>query len=310
MALWPTPSSRTAQAREPQHYKPFPELPPGPLATLALWLEATRIHPGSALEWQCSEEWEILPRRVNDSMWFWIERGHGWGRVGLEGERQPFRIRSGDLVLIAQGEEHAIRQDRGVAMRLFAVHFHAQVFEGVNLLDLLGFPAHLPGTPPAPFGEVSRRLAREWALKAPGWRASMAAEILTLLLYVVRHHGQNFRAPGAGQAHALLPRLLPAFEHLDRNLHDPGLRVGDLARRLFLSEVQFRKLFRRVTGRSPVRFMQRRRIERACALLHGSELSVEQIAEACGFRDVPFFYRVFRQWAKSTPASFRKAEGL
>ena len=310
MASKPTPASRIAQAREFQHFKPFPELPQGPPATLALWLDATRIHPVSAVEWQCSEAWEIHPRTVNDSMWFWIERGQGWGRVGLAGEREPFRIHSDDLILIAQGEEHAIRQDPGVAMKLHAVHFHAQVFEGVNLLDLLGFPAHLPGAPHAPFGECSRRLAREWALKAPGWRAAMAAEICTLLLYIVRHHGRRFRAPGAGHAHALLPRLLPALEHFDRNLHDPGLKVGDLARKLFLSEVQFRKLFRRVTGMSPVRFMQRRRIERACALLHGSELSVEEIAEACGFRDVPFFYRIFRHWAKSTPAHYRKAEGL
>jgi len=302
--------SETALARDPRGFPPFPDLPPGPPGTLAQWLESARVLPLSCTEWQCSERWALGPRVVNDSMWFWFESGHGWGRVGPEGEAERFEIQAGDLLLIPQGAEHIVRQGPGVAMHLFAVHFHAQVFEGINLLDLLGFPAHVPGSPAAPFAEANRRLARESALKAPGFRAAMAAEILALLLHIVRHHGRRFRAPGAGRAHAELPRLLPALEWLDRNLHHPALGVRDLAKRVYLSEVQFRKLFRRVTGLSPVRFIQRRRVERACSLLHGSEMGVEEIAETCGFSDAPFFCRVFKAWTKTTPRRYRNAEGL
>ncbi|MCK6472031.1 MAG: AraC family transcriptional regulator [Planctomycetes bacterium] len=289
----------------------FPRFSPGPNVPderLDQWLEAVRITPLSSHEWQCSERWELGPRIVNDSMWHWIESGSGWGRVGAEGKR--FRIKAGDLVLMPQGAEHNIRQDKGVAMHLFAVHFHAHVYGSINLLDLLGFPGHLPGGPKTPYADACKRLAREFAVKAPGWRRSMGNTILQVLLYMIREEGERFRAPHAKAAHAELPRLLPALEFIDRNLDDRHLKVLDLAKQLFVSEVQFRKLFRRVTGMSPVRFLQRRRIERACSLLRGSDLGIEQIAEQCGFADASFFCRVFKHWTKMTPGHYRTAEGL
>ena len=308
MALAPNPRQRLAVMRSESSFTAFPALPKGPPGALSQWLESTRVHPISATEWQCSTEWDLGPRVLNDSMFFWFEDAQGWGRVGEEGE--PFTIRSGDLMLIPQGAEHMVRQSPGVAMKLFAIHFHAQVFEGINLLDLLGFPAHVRKTPGAPFESASRRLAREYAVKAPGWRSAMAAEILQVLLFLIRHHGTRFHAPGAGRAHAELPRLLPALEAIDRNLDDPELNVGALAKRVFVSEVQFRKLFKRVTGISPVRFIQRRRVERACVFLRGGEMSVEQVADACGFSDISFFSRVFKAWTRTTPGRYRDAKGV
>lgn len=302
-----TPRGELAVHRDPKGFEAFPGLPPGEPKLLAQWLEAVRVHPISSVEWQCSDQWELGPRVLNDSMWFWFASGAGVGRVG---DSEYFRIRPGDLMLIPQGAEHHIRQDPGVAMHLITAHFHAQVFEGVNVLDLLGFPPHFTGTGDAPYEAATRRLAREFALKAPGWRTAMAAEIQLVLLYLARHHGPRFRAPGTGQAHAELPRLLPVLEYIDRNLGEPALAVGDLAKQLFVSEVQFRKLFRRVTGVSPVRFVQRRRIESACRMLRGSEMNVDEIAAACGFADVPFFSRVFKQWTKTTPARYRDAAGV
>jgi len=305
-----TPRGELAVPRDPRGFEPFPELPPGPPATLAQWLEGLRIHPISAVEWQVSERWELGPRVLNDSMWFWFETGAATGYVGPAESAPRFRIGPGDLMLIPQGTEHHIKQDQGVAMHLICIHFHAQVFEGINILDLLGFPPLAQAALGAPFAEASRKLAREFAVKAPGWRSAMALHIREVLLYIVRHCGKDFHAPGAGEAHAELPRLLPALEYLDRNLAQPGLSVGALAKQVFLSEVQFRKLFRRVTGAAPVQFIQRRRIESACQMLRGSELSLEEIAEACGFADVPFFSRVFKHWTKTTPARYREAESV
>jgi len=74
--------------------------------------------------------------------------------------------------------------------------------------------------------------------------------------------------------------------------------------------VQFRKLFKRVTGLNPVRFIQRRRVERACVMLRTTTLSIEQIAEACGFSDPPFFFRIFRLWTGTSPNQYRSAERI
>ncbi|HTL52252.1 MAG TPA: AraC family transcriptional regulator, partial [Planctomycetota bacterium] len=204
-----------------------------------------------------------------------------------------------------QGAEHIVRQDPGVQMKLIAVHFHSHVFAGLNLLTLAGFPAHASASPDAPFGVVSARLAREFALKAPGWRQAFRGGVLEVLLYLTRMHGAAFRPLGVAPGQADLPRVLPALERIEARLTDPALNVVELAGTLFVSEVQFRKIFRRATGLSPIRFIQRRRIEHACTLLRGTTESIEQIAAHSGFADAPFFYRVFRGWTGTTPALYR-----
>lgn len=290
-------------SRDHNTFPPFAYLPADPEHRLDGWLEGAVIQPVSATEWDCFEAWVLGPRVINDSMWFFFIDGSGWGQVDGHGGR--FTIGPGDLMLIPQGARHTVRQDPGVKMKLIAVHFHPHVFAGINLLNLAGFPPHAPGSSHAPYAEVSRRLAHEFAVKAPGWRQVFRAGVMEVLLHLTREHGDRFggltQAPAKGQ----LPRVLPALETIEQRLTDPGLSVVDLAKKLFVSEVQFRKLFRRATGLSPIRFIQRRRIEHACTLLRGTGHSIEQVAAECGFVDTPFFYRVFRTWAGTTPAQYR-----
>jgi len=294
--------------RDLSTFELFPPVPEVPDDQLDHWLNALRVQPISAVEWDWAEGWAVGPRVVNDSMWFWFERGNGWGWVG--GEDRRFRINAGDLMLIPQGVRHMVGQDAGERSHVFAVHFYAQVIGGINLLDLLGFPSHFPGSPEAPYGTASRRLAHEFAVAAPGWAPAMAADILRVLFYMIRHHGSSMHLPRGTTGHPELLRLLPALEMIEQNIADPELAVGALAAKVCLSESQFRKLFRRVTGMGPVHFIQGQRIKRACTLLRTSDLNIGRIAELCGFNDSPFFVRIFKAWTHSSPSHYRKIREL
>ncbi len=298
----PLSREHSASARSPQDFGSEPDPLPTSAPDLERWLAAARIGPVSAIEWQCSPEWLLGPRSVGDSMWFWVERGTGRGYVAHE----RFRVAEGDLIMIPRGAVHGVEQDRGVAMHLFAVHFHPWVYEGVNLLELLGFPVHVPGAPV--LAEANRLLAREYALRSPGWQAAFRGLVWRVLLHIMRHHGSLFQARGAGGGE--LARLLPALVWIDRHLGDAELGVRDVAAQLHVSEVQLRKLFRRTLGASPVQYIRRRRIERACAHLVEREVSVEQAALASGFSDAPYFCRVFKALMGTTPGRYRRTERI
>lgn len=66
-----------------------------------------------------------------------------------------------------------------------------------------------------------------------------------------------------------------------------------------------RKAFRERFGISPNRYRIRRRIERACVLLHTTERSIAAIAEDLGYTTPYEFSNQFRQWMGVSPSGYR-----
>jgi transcriptional regulator GlxA family with amidase domain len=56
--------------------------------------------------------------------------------------------------------------------------------------------------------------------------------------------------------------------------------------------------------------MIRRRIQRAATLLSESSLTISQIADAMGYRDVYFFSRQFKQKMGQSPRTYRSGPTL
>jgi AraC-like DNA-binding protein len=289
-------------SRDPETFHGFPRSRIGEQAEVNQWLEACHVTPISATEWFWNEGNSFGPRVLNDSMAFYFDYVDGWARIGIE---KPFRIGPRSLVLIPRGVEHEIRHERGKA-HLFAVHFQASIYGEISLLKLLGCPYHIAVDRKDSFiEEVSERLVREYAIKAAGWTTAMSAEIMTLLVHILRTSGDLFQPLALGQIQSDLTRLLPSLVWISENIFNSECRVSDMAAKINTCEGQFRKLFRRAMGITPVHFVQRQRVDRACSLLLTTEMPITQIAEACGFSDIPFFYRVFRKWMAISPRNFR-----
>ena len=71
------------------------------------------------------------------------------------------------------------------------------------------------------------------------------------------------------------------------------------------SRSRFFSLFREHTGISPLDWLNRHRIRRAQELLVTSDIPVAEVARQVGFRDLPFFFRLFRRHVGCSPAAAR-----
>ncbi|MEX0324661.1 MAG: helix-turn-helix domain-containing protein [Puniceicoccaceae bacterium] len=78
------------------------------------------------------------------------------------------------------------------------------------------------------------------------------------------------------------------------------------ARKIGCTPTHFRRLCKRQTGRTPIQSLQKARVDRAAALLRANELSVEQVAWACGFEHLSYFYRLFRLSIGMSPGHYQK----
>lgn len=101
----------------------------------------------------------------------------------------------------------------------------------------------------------------------------------------------------------------PRVEKLCRKIESHPERPSsneELAEEAGLARNAFLRLFKEETGESPQLYSRRRRIEYACELLHFTERSMEEIAEAAGFADRYHFSRVFSKILGFPPAAYRR----
>jgi AraC family transcriptional regulator of arabinose operon len=294
------------RARDATTFIPYADFPAIIPSQLDAWLSAVKIKAVSAIEWEWSRHWTVGPRVLNDSMYFWFKSGSGKAWFGSP--TNIYHFEAGDLLLIPQGVEHAIEGTAGEEPHVYAVHFYATLYGGIDLLNLLGFPLHVPYRKSAPYRGLSEHMVRDYAVKAPGWSTMIANDVFSLLLYLIRTEMDTFSPPASVDWQSQLPRLLPVLDWIDRHLSSHEMTVADLSKHVFISETHFRRLFQKVFGMSPVQFIRQRRVDRACALLRATDSPIKQIAQECGFADDAFFSRVFHQLVGASPAAYRREE--
>ncbi len=273
---------------------------------LESWLESVKIKPVSAMEWDWARGWIIEPRVVYDTMFFYIHKGSGKAYIGEPEVEVDFG--PGDILLIPQGVKHTVHATMQEESKVYAIHFFSTLYGGIDFVKLMGFPYKLPARPGWPYEMLCQQMAREYAVKAPGWTMTMNNRLFDFLLYAIRHESGLITTQGGMDAQPLLPRLLPVLDWIDKNLDSPDITVSDLARHVYMSETHFRRLFKKLFAMSPMQFIRHRRIERACFLLRTSEMPIKQISYQCGFVEDAFFSRVFRRMVGTPPAAYRRGE--
>ena len=96
-----------------------------------------------------------------------------------------------------------------------------------------------------------------------------------------------------------------ARDTMDREYARP-LDVAALAAAASLSRAHFIRSFRDAFGETPHRYLQRRRIERAMALLRNTDTPVTEICLDVGFTSLGTFSRTFRDVLGTSPRAYRR----
>ena len=99
-------------------------------------------------------------------------------------------------------------------------------------------------------------------------------------------------------------RIEEAKRYLTMHLTD-RVSLPDLAAKLNMSYINFRRLFKKETGRSPGSWLIQQRVERACQLLRNDTFSMKEISEFLGYPDVYTFSKQFKKEMGIPPSELR-----
>ena len=100
--------------------------------------------------------------------------------------------------------------------------------------------------------------------------------------------------------------LLRARDLIEARYREP-LDVPTLARAARLSPAHFSREFRRAFGETPHQYLLTRRMERAAALLRGTDHSVADVCFSVGLSSVGSFTTTFGRTYGMTPTAYRAA---
>jgi AraC-like DNA-binding protein len=221
----------------------------------------------------------------------------GKGTVDVDGNTYP--MREGDVVLLPNQYAHEYKSDAADPLGMAWMEFFGSDTDRLMsyIVERLGFSLS---------GEIYPVMLRkiqellDTMLANPGYHPSV--EVYEVLFTLLRYKN---RTDGNGVRSEISEKLTFVNEYIETHLHEK-ITNEELAAMMNYSPHYFLKLFNRLHGMTPGRYILHRRFSRAKYLLRYTDDSVDQVAQQVGFRYTSYFIRHFKQWEGVTPATYRK----
>lgn len=94
-------------------------------------------------------------------------------------------------------------------------------------------------------------------------------------------------------------------QYVDSHIGEGDVDLADLAARFGVTRATFTRKVKQHTGLTSAAYITSRRIRKACQLLQTADMTVAQVAEACGYSDTAYFIMVFRKSMNKTPKQYK-----
>ena len=185
-------------------------------------------------------------------------------------------------VIIPEGASYNLRNEEGGEFPI--INFHAAERFTDEFLSI-------PLTAPEVYIDEFNKIERLYSIDGAGIK--LYAAVYSLLCKLARELETK-------------PSLLsPAMEYIVNNISSPELSNTQLAAICNVSEVYFRKTFKKKYGVSPKQYILNLRIAKAKELLSDGMCAVGRVAELCGFSSTYHFSRSFKAITGRVPSDYR-----
>ena len=99
-------------------------------------------------------------------------------------------------------------------------------------------------------------------------------------------------------------RMKTMLQYIQAHLSEE-MTLPQIAQSTNISPNEALRCFRSVVGSSPIQYVRLLRLQKAAGLLSSTDQPISDIAFQCGFQEMSYFAKVFRQWQGCTPSAYR-----
>lgn len=244
---------------------------------------------------QCWAGWRELDYVPPYNKLYFILDGEGW--VNIEG-REMFP-EPGQLILLPARKQQSFSAISDRPYYKYWCHFTATTGQ-TDVFQWLDMPYCFEGLDSA----VMERLFRELvdAHLDPSIAARLKEKAMLLQILSIMLEARPLRVRQS-QSHEM-ERLSRIQQYVDDHL-DREMTLEELAEVLHLHPNYFSKYFKRHFGMPPLKYVSRKRMDRAKQLLKTTSQSVKEVSAAIGFDDANYFSKTFRREVGFSPSEYR-----
>ena len=229
-------------------------------------------------------------------------------RLSVEGE--AFELAPGDCMLIADGAIHGGTPEGCIYECLVfdLERFLAGTPCGQRVALLTEGEARLEGKFPAgtQAAAIVSQLFQAMETERPGYELTTMGLLWQLWGELLGQRLLGAAEPGPPRDIRRAQAVKNVLRRI-RSSYGQPLTLEDLAAEAALEPKYFCRVFRQITGRTPINYLNYYRVECAAELLCTTQGSITDIALECGFGDVSYFSRMFRRYKGQTPGQYRRA---
>lgn len=237
----------------------------------------------------------------------------GAARVAVNGTE---RVVTGDEgCFINAGALHGIWREGSEPCRLRSVLFHPRLVGGgvdsilwQKYLEplLSGRPwVYLTGAA-AWEREALRAVQEAWrscVAEEPGFEFEMRERLSRLVFLLFQHCPASEKRPSE-KALRDGQRIKAMLQYIQEH-YGEELTLGKIARSAAVSENECLRCFRNMIGATPIQYVKQVRVQKAAELLLSTDRKIFEIGMECGFQEMSYFARVFREYKGGTPKEYR-----
>lgn len=269
----------------------------GTLAFPVEYYYVDKRHPRYKMPFHWHQEWEIL--RILD------------GTLQISIDQEQYRMKQGDILLIRGGMLHGGEPENCVyeclVFDLYGIFHRIEMvkpyFRPFYRQTWLPQSIYQQGSCP----EISAAVEMLMEAFSAGKCCPELETVAGLSrIFAWIHHNRAYTEASSGEEDGRrTDQIKPVLEYIEGH-YSQGLTLGDLAAVAGMNPKYFCWVFRSLTHRSPVDYLNFYRIEQAAYMLDSTKLSVTEVGNRCGFGESSYFTKVFRKYKGITPVQYRK----
>lgn len=139
--------------------------------------------------------------------------------------------------------------------------------------------------------------------KRPGFRTAVNALMHQFLIIILRNSQLDIQEKGDRQP-VSFDKIKDTINFLETHFFDQ-VDIDHAAHMSNMSRSHFHAVFKQITGKTYIEFLNNLRVKHADKLLKTTDLEIEAIAFRSGFTSVSHFYKVFKETTGTTPKKIR-----